>query len=130
MVRIALQQIEGFTSAHALCDLAHRLMTLEAMAQFGWLAKGIAQRLRKHPADVQKLMRFRQAVDDVIQVGIQVLPIDARSVSSATIVSQNYGLLTGDALIVALMQQHGLNVIASEDSDFDRVPGITRYAPQ
>jgi predicted nucleic acid-binding protein len=38
-------------------------------------------------------------------------------------------LLTGDALIVAVMQQQGLSHLASLDSDFDRVPGITRYEP-
>jgi predicted nucleic acid-binding protein len=127
--RIARQEIDGYTSAHALCDLAHRLMTLEAMAQLGWQAKGIATRLRKHPAEVQKLTRFRQAVDEVPQMGLQVLPIDFQSVSSAAALSQHYGLLTGDALIVAVMQANGLTKLASEDADFDRVPGLTRYAP-
>ena len=38
-------------------------------------------------------------------------------------------MLTNDALIVALMQANGLTSLASNDPDFDRVPGITRYAP-
>ena len=62
MERIARREIEGLTSAHALGDVAHRVMTLEAIAQFGWSAKGIGNRLRRHPADVQRLTRFRQAV--------------------------------------------------------------------
>jgi predicted nucleic acid-binding protein len=37
--------------------------------------------------------------------------------------------VTVDALIVAVMQRHGLVVLASHDADFDRVPGLTRYAP-
>jgi predicted nucleic acid-binding protein len=32
-------------------------------------------------------------------------------------------------LVVAMMQANGLTHLASHDSDFDRVPGITRYAP-
>jgi predicted nucleic acid-binding protein len=32
-------------------------------------------------------------------------------------------------LIVATMRQFGISSIASHDADFDRVPGITRYAP-
>jgi len=39
------------------------------------------------------------------------------------------GLLTNDAVTVALMQAHGLSKIATSDTDFDRVPGTTRYAP-
>src|SRR5262249_22147527 len=43
--------------------------------------------------------------------------------------SRQFGLLMNDALIVAIMQDHGLIQLASHDADFDRVPGITRYAP-
>jgi predicted nucleic acid-binding protein len=37
--------------------------------------------------------------------------------------------MSGDALIVTVMGHHGLTHLASYDADFDRVPGITRYAP-
>jgi len=43
--------------------------------------------------------------------------------------AQQYGLLTGDALAVAVMQSTGLTSIASNDIDFDRIPGIVRYQP-
>ena len=42
--RIEGQQLQGFTSTHALADVAHRLMTLEAIASNGWPAAGIAAR--------------------------------------------------------------------------------------
>jgi hypothetical protein len=32
-------------------------------------------------------------------------------------------------LIVAVLQQHGLTNLASGDTDFDRVTGLTRYGP-
>jgi predicted nucleic acid-binding protein len=38
-------------------------------------------------------------------------------------------ILSGDALIVAVMREHGLANLASHDADFDRVPGLARYAP-
>jgi predicted nucleic acid-binding protein len=129
MDRIARQEIHGFTSMHVVLDTAHRVMTLEAMHVAGLPAKGIAAHLRQHPAEVQKLTRFRQAVDPVPQLGLQVTPLDFALVSAAAARSQQYGLLTGDALIVAVMQAHGLTHLASNDADFDRVPGITRYAP-
>lgn len=129
MERIARGDLVGFTSAHVLSDVAHRMMTLEAMASFGWAAKGIAVRLRHNPAEVQKLTRFQQAIDDVAPMGISVLPIDFALISAGTVVSKQYGLLTGDALIVAVMQYHHLTDLASLDADFDRVPGLTRYAP-
>jgi len=58
-----------------------------------------------------------------------VLPVSESLVLAATHISGQCELLTGDALIAAVMRQHGLTNLASEDADFDRVPGLTRYAP-
>jgi predicted nucleic acid-binding protein len=126
--RIELQQLHGFTSAHVFADVAHRLMTLEAIKSFGWIPTGIAARLRKHHVEIPKLSVYRSAVARIPLLGIQVLPITYVVVEAASSLSHQYQLLTGDALIVALMQQHGLTNVASEDHDFDRVPSITRYA--
>jgi predicted nucleic acid-binding protein len=128
--RVARQQVHGFTSAHVVSDVAHRVMTLEAMHVCGLPAKGIAGHLRQHPAEVQKLTRFRQAVDLVAPLSIQVVPLDLALVSAAAARSQQYGLLIGDALIVAIMEHYRLTELASNDADFDRVPRLTRYGPE
>jgi predicted nucleic acid-binding protein len=127
--RIENKDISGYTSAHVLTEVVHRLMTIEACARFGWPAKGIAGRLRKHPAEVQQLSRSRQAVDELTLIGLDVLPIARAQVSLAPDISRQTGLLCGDALVVAVMQAHGLTHLASKDADFDRVVGLTRYAP-
>jgi predicted nucleic acid-binding protein len=102
---------------------------MEASKQFSWPLKGITDRLRKHSAEVQKLTRFRQAIDEVPRLGIEVLPIERHLPPLAAALSQLHGLLTNDALILATMQDQTIQHIASHDTDFDRVPGITRYAP-
>jgi predicted nucleic acid-binding protein len=127
--RIEHQELLGFTSTHVLSEMAHRLMTLEACARFGWRFAGIARRLMKHPAQVQSLTHFRQAIQEVPRYGIQVLTVPPHLIDAAAAVSQRFGLLSNDALIVAVMQANGLTNLASNDTDFDRVPGLTRYAP-
>jgi predicted nucleic acid-binding protein len=129
MKRIERKDVIGLISADALSDTAHRLMTLEAILLFGWPAAGIAHRLRRHCAEISKLARFRQAVEEVPLLGIHVLPITLPEVLAAATLSSQHQLLSADALIVAVMQAHGLSAIASNDSDFDKVPGLTRYAP-
>jgi predicted nucleic acid-binding protein len=126
--RIEKQELTAFTSTHVLSEAAHHLMTLEAAAFFGWTSK-VVQRLKQQPADIQRLTSFRQAIERVPQLGIQVLTIPADFVAAATAISQHHGLLSNDSLIVAVMQAHGLSKIASNDSDFDRVPSIKRYVP-
>jgi predicted nucleic acid-binding protein len=127
--RIDRQEIVGFTTTHVLSDVAHRLMTLEAITQFAWPIAGIAQRLRKNPAELRKLTNFRNALRGVRTSKIQILPTSLDLVVTAADVSQQHALLSGDALIVAVMQANSLTNLASADSDFDRVPGIMRYAP-
>jgi len=127
--RLATNELVGYTSAHVVSNVAHRIMTIEAVARFGWPAAGIARRLLRHPDDVRQLTRFRQVVDEIPGFGIQVLPITMPLVSAAAEISQQHGLLSGDALVVAVMREHGLVNLASHDADFDRVAGLTRYSP-
>jgi predicted nucleic acid-binding protein len=127
--RIENKDISGMTSTHVLAEVVHRLMTIEACQRFGWPAKGIAPRLRKHPAEVQQLSRARQAVDEITLMGLPVVPVTKDHVSRALDISRQTGLLCGDAVLVAVMNDRGLVHLASKDADFDRVPAITRYAP-
>jgi len=127
--RIGRQELQGFTCARVLSDVAHRLMTLEASAALNRPFPGIGSYLKKHPDAIRQLARFRQAILDIPGFGVRLLPTPPAAVEAATAVSLQYGLLSGDALMVAVMQHHGLTHLASHDADFDRVPGITRYAP-
>ena len=104
-------------------------MVMEAVTQLGWPMAGITRRLRSHPAEVQKLRRFRQAIDDIPRLGVEVLPVQRHISPLAASLSQLHGLLTNDAITLACMQDELIIHIASNDTDFDHIPGITRYAP-
>ncbi len=129
MERIGRGELLAFAYADVLSDLANRLMTIEAVERFGWPVAGISQRLRRHAAEIQKLTLFRQAIEAVAQSGLQLLPVTPQQVLAAAASSQEFGLLSGDALVVAVMREQGPAKLASYDADFDRVSGLTRYAP-
>lgn len=128
IARVQNREIRAYTSTHILSEAAHKLMAIEAATQFGWKSKAV-QHLKQQPNKVRQLTRFRQAIQQVPQLGIHILSIAPALIDSGTLLSQQTGLLTNDALIVAVMQSHGLTHLASADTDFDRVPGLTRYAP-
>lgn len=125
--RIEQKDVQGVTSADVLSDVSHRLMSLEACAVFGWPYKGIASRMKDHPHEITQLGRYRQAIEAILAMGVQVLSSSGLHVAAAATISQQHGLLSNDALIVTLMQAHGLAHLASYDADFDCVPGIVRY---
>jgi len=128
-LRIENRDLLGFTSSHVLAEISHRMMTIEARILFGWPFSGMAHRLKTHPSEVQRLARYRQSLDEISLIGIQILAVTGRLVSLAADSSRQYGLLANDALVISVMKDHGLSQLASNDADFDRVPGINRFAP-
>ena len=81
------------------------------------------------PSFVPMLWRYRQAIQQIPLFGLHILSIDPSWLDSAASVSQQTGLLSNDAMIVAMMEREGLTNLASNDGDFDRVPGLTRFSP-
>jgi predicted nucleic acid-binding protein len=41
----------------------------------------------------------------------------------------HHGLLASDATIIAMMYDHRFKLLASHDSDFDRIASINRFTP-
>src|SRR5437899_3788255 len=106
--RVERQDLTGYTSMHVVSESGHRLMTLEAITLFNWPQAGIGNRLRTNPTEVSKLSAFRQAVEAIFNSKVQVLPVPPPLVLAGPPLSQRYGLLTNDALVVAVMQANGL----------------------
>ncbi|HEY7312280.1 MAG TPA: type II toxin-antitoxin system VapC family toxin [Gemmataceae bacterium] len=127
--RIGCGEIAAFTSTHILLEVCHRLMTLEAARKLGKPQGPMVKFLKSHLDEILQLSRFRQAIDDLCHGQLQILTISSALVPTIAALSQQIGLLTNDAAVVAIMQSSGLTKIASNDTDFDRVPGLTRYAP-
>jgi len=130
MERISkFQEFAAFASTHILSEVCHQLMILEAVQHLGWPLAGVTLRLQRAPSAIQQLTRFRQAIDEIPQLGIEVLAVERHIPPLAASLSQLHGLLTNDAITVAVMQDQSMVHLASHDADFDRVPGLTRYAP-
>jgi predicted nucleic acid-binding protein len=129
LLRIEHQDLVGWSSTHVLTEVAHRLMMIEASRLPGVGPTKVKKRLQQKPAIVQRLTQFKVAIDELLQGSLQLLTISPAFISAAAKVSQQTGLLSNDALVVAVMQANGLTKLASADTDFDRVPGMSRYAP-
>lgn len=126
--RVESGELHAFTTTHILAEVSHRLMTIEAMQALGWPYAGIAQRLRKHPEAVRSLILFVQCLREINASPILITPLIPANLSDAAAVSLESGLLTNDAIVVAVMRQHQITALASEDSDFDRISDLQRFS--
>jgi predicted nucleic acid-binding protein len=104
-------------------------MTVDAYQTYAWPYAGIGRRLRRHPHEVQQLHRYHEALSDIVGCGVIVLPVSTQHILLAADLSRANGMLSGDALVLAVMQSYGLANLASTDADFDRITGINRFAP-
>jgi predicted nucleic acid-binding protein len=112
------------------CHSLIALMIVEANSLPGSpVTANVPRRLKRQPLVVQQLTAYEKAVNDVLQSRLQVLAVKPNLIANAAALSRQFGLLTNDTLVVAIMQDQNIVGIASHDSDFDRVPTITRYAP-
>jgi len=118
------------TTVAVAADVVHRAMVLEV------LALGQAQRaaeavnlLKQQPQRVTQLTRYRTVLGDLRQARIDILPLSYRDLHASRQFREQHGLLTNDSLIVAVMQREQIIVLATNDPDFERVPGIAVRVP-
>src|SRR5206468_1807142 len=94
--RLQNQEIAGHTSAAIVSEVAHRLMTIEARTRHIWTSGKVLQRLKQNPHIVQSLTNSEAAVASILGSRVDVFPVDAGRVASATAISRQTGLLTND----------------------------------
>jgi predicted nucleic acid-binding protein len=119
-----------FTSVSVTADVLHRAMVLELLAQ------GQAQRsaeavalLKQRPDVVQQLTRYRTILRDLRQARVDILPLTYRDLHANRVFPEQHGLMVNDSLIVAVMQRERLELLATNDRDFERIPGLAVRVP-
>jgi len=127
--RASRREIVAVTSTAILLEVRHRLMMLEAARQLDRPSRQLPSFLKRHPDVIRLLPNIRQLFKQLATFRIRVLPVTHRLVREAHRISCELGLLTNDALTLAVMQQLGVTVLATNDDDFDTITGITVYKP-
>jgi predicted nucleic acid-binding protein len=123
-------QLRGLTSAVALAEVTHRLMTIEAVAR-GWLEPGnVVKKLRDRPEIVRRLSLYQEQVDKIPRMGVEVAPLDRPLLAHAAPLRTRYGLLTNDSLLLATALTRDVVAFASADGDFERVDTVQLYQPK
>src|SRR6266849_6740556 len=89
--RIERGEVTAYTSSHVLSEVCHKLMTPEACSVNNWVPAGVANRLKRHPAAVQQLVHFQQAMSRIPQSGIQVLPLSLLQIVAGAALSRQLG---------------------------------------
>lgn len=125
--RVIRGEIEAFVSVPVLDELFYRLLLAQVRDATGEnplnvLRGNLAGALHTHAALIGEALRKLMTLPHINLVGIEAGDFDSMLDNI-----EAFALLPRDALHVAVTQRLGINAIASDDRDFDRVNGLVRH---
>jgi predicted nucleic acid-binding protein len=121
--------VAGVTSVVVLAEVAHRLMTIEAVSAGLVSGKDIVKKLHARPDLVSRLHLYQEQVERIPLMGVDVLPLQVSALLRSAEIRHQYGLLVNDSLVVASASEAGVGHLASADADFRRVKELKLYRP-
>ena len=130
LLRCVREELIGFTSVIAASETIHRVMVNEARTNLGFATSSeTVNYLKRHPEAVKELRQHLAVASKIYRLGIKILPVSYKHLHRSKRVRQQYGLLTNDSLIVAVMQRHRLRHLATHDRDFAHIPALHVWEP-
>jgi predicted nucleic acid-binding protein len=127
--RVRQGLVQAFTATFVIAEVTHRVMVNEARDQLQRSARETVEYLQQNPAFIRSLMRHLAVASDIGQTGVDILPLTVKNLHASKAYRRDYGLLTNDSLIVAVMRNQKLRHLASHDGGFDRVSGLQLWSP-
>ena len=127
--RASRGEIELFTSSMQAAHVIHRAMIVEAKAEYRLSSKDVISYLKKHPHAVRSLTRYKEIPGEFTRSRIHILDVTYREIHASKHFRDEYGLLTDDSMVLAVMDRHGITELASNDRDFKRVREIHLWTP-
>ena len=125
--RVVRGEMEAFVSVPVLDELFYRLLLARVKDATGKnpldvLREDLTGALRVHAGLIEETLRKLMTLPHVNLVGVEAGDFD-RMLDNI----EAFALLPRDALHVAATQRLGIEAIASDDRDFDRVKGVLRH---
>lgn len=127
--KCATDEMFGILPTHILAELTHVLMLAEAR-DIG-LIKGSnpAKQLAENPNKIKTLNRYEVLIRDLLSIGLKLESLQREDFLTAMSLQKQYGLLTNDALFLAVATRLRVTTVVSADSIFKNIQGILLYSP-
>lgn len=111
-------------------ELTHKLMLAEAMMRGLTSGGNPAARLATKPDAIRGLTLYRAKIQSLLELGFGFEPCQLGDLTERAFgLQQQYGLLTNDAMVLAVALRIGANALVSSDKSFRDVKKPVVYAP-
>jgi predicted nucleic acid-binding protein len=129
LVKCAEDEITGILPAHILAEVMHILMMAEARDN-GWITgPNPAKQLTEKPDRVKALFRYETLMRDLLAINLNIVSLEQGDFLAAMRIQRETGLMTNDALLVAIADRLRVQSIASADKRLHSTRGKIVYVP-
>src|ERR1017187_9237722 len=129
LLRCESGAVTGVVTLPTLADFSHRCLVQEAQG-YHLVGANPARKLSDHPDLVRQLNAYAESVRDLLDSALVVAKSHAADFLVALEIQKQHGLLTNDAVNLAIARRHGIKGIVTAGKSFDNVPGLIVYKPE
>lgn len=127
--RVESGKIKGFTSILVISEVIHKLMFSELIEKHAITPSDVLTKMKNKPEIIASLEKYKDIVLKISTIGVRVLSNSDKTHEKASTFVKKYKLMSNDAINAALMEEHGIENIATNDSDFERVVFLKVWKP-
>jgi len=128
LARCHAQDLHGTISTFVVAEFFHRRMMQDAQSSTG-LRSNPAKTLAEKPQIVRNLLVYADDVRALLAGELALIDIEKTDFAVALELQRQFGLLTIDSLNLAGARRLGIYEIATADTNFDHIPGLTIFKP-
>jgi predicted nucleic acid-binding protein len=127
--RCASGELQGVVPSPMVAELAHALMLIEAREN-NWIERGNpARALSERPDLICRLTRYEARMREFFGIGLRIEPVGTADFLEAMRIQKEAGLLTNDALLLAVARRLNCEAVATADRAIAQAPGFAVFSP-
>lgn len=132
--QVERDKINGVITPHIMDEVLFKILVAEASQHLEKFTLSNLKKELKNSSFSSKVYKpvkeYGDYLTELTYGGLEILAVDGGLVEKSIELGLRYGLLTTDAIHLSTIKQYGINNIATNDSDFERVETITIYKPE
>ena len=122
-------EVAGITATSQLAETMHRIMMFEAQSRNHAGAGNPFRQLSEHPDRIRELSKHADVVKAILGSGLRIEPVVQEDFTVAVLLQKLHGVLTNDALMIAVMERVRVGSLATADKVFRRLSQFRIYQP-
>jgi len=124
--RVETGEINGFISTLVISETVFNFIKAGIKEKHQVKVKNIVKFLKKNPAKISEIeLETPRHLFGIFRI----LPVTSNIIELSHNMISRYSMLPNDAIHLSTMETYGITNLASNDSDFERVPWIKLYKP-